>query len=104
MPEEFKHDAEPMLNRVFASLDAFGSPFAASIECRRILWGTGWQIESPILDGLVAAIRNIGEDGFYVSLGAWPDYENRNEDPRHWYVPLSDIRGYDQHGFTWENA
>ncbi len=89
---EFEAEAEPILRQVFSTDDPFGQPFTPTIPARRIIHEYFYQIESPLLEAIVAAALSIGDSGFYFSRLCRP--KDETEEPSHWYIAFEEISTY----------
>ena len=90
---EFRAEAEPILRQVFSTDDPFGQPFTPNIPARRIIHEYFYQIESPLLEAIIAAASSIGDSGFYFST-LWRPKEEVTQESYHWYIPFEEISSY----------
>lgn len=92
--EEFQYKAEPALSRIFSSDNPFYPQyFAKDVPARRLLYGYHYCVEPPLLDAVMAAASDVGDQGCYLTqLPRVP--ELRPEEPYHWYIPFCKISAY----------
>ena len=89
----FQSTAQSALRRIFVNEDPYEAPFAAPVQHRLILFEYLYEMQPPLLDAIVQAATRYDERGFYVSIFDRPPEEEQQQ-PYHWYIPFSDIAGY----------
>ncbi len=97
----FSEEIKPIFDLVFASEDPYGAPFRENIQPRLLLyWYTyGLYGEEPWLKPVTDAIKEMHEEGFYLTLLGRP-----GKSYHHWYVPLEEAALYVDQIFPLENA
>lgn len=90
--------------KVFSEEDAFGEPFRPEIAVRRILFPVRYVLRPPLLEGVIAAAKKVGDTGFFVSVvesegspwtGEWRKLpEETRRVPYDWYVPVEQAANY----------
>ena len=94
---EYEREAKDLFWTVFQSEDPYGEPLSPAMTHRVILCPYQYELEPNELRALAAAIRAVGDSGFYYSVTERPS-DPRVPDLRsgywHWYVPLEDLEAY----------
>ena len=99
---EFQKNIAPIFRSVFANENPYGEPFQPQIRPRLLLYEFQYGLSAPWLEPIVKSIRDLGEEGFFVSVLS----RSRPTDNRisHWYVPLQEADRYIHDVFPLENA
>ena len=97
--DEFDQQGSKAYKAVFASENPYDEPFQPNIHPRLLLYGFRYGLQEPWLGPVTAAIRSLGEEGFYLTL-----LRRTGKEPWHWYVPLSEAALYVSEIFPVENS
>ena len=101
--QEFRERAEQAFRSIFISDDPFGKPFNPHIEYKLLLFDYRWALSDPWIEPIGKAIRDMGEDGFYVTALYRPKGDAQSR-PYHWYVPINEIDQYGSLIHSQQNA
>jgi len=100
---EFRKNMDPIFRAIFTGGSAYDAPFQPGIQPRLLLYGFHWYLHEPWLEPVVRTLKELGEEGFYVSALYRPKPEEQTQ-PYHWFVPLSEAASYGAVVVSQENA
>jgi hypothetical protein len=100
---QFQVEAQPLLQTLFQSLDAYGQPFHPGIRQRRIIYEYWYAMEEPFFTAMREGAALLGEQGFYMTILGRPPEEQRRQ-AYHYYFTFDEHAAYDYAASMLENV